>query len=118
MSSCFGKQPIDGTQFVQSKRKSLLEAVTNVACGIFVAWAMTYLVFPWFGFNVTLSTSLWISLIFTAVSLARSYILRRLFNRWDLRLEKQSTQPSIGVHPDILARKKLLDERAGKNSFD
>ncbi len=48
--------------------------------GIVVAWSATFTIFPWFDLEPALVTSLWISLIFTAVSLARSYVLRRLFN--------------------------------------
>lgn len=65
---------------MQSRRNSFIEAVTNVAVGIVVAWGVTFTIFPWFDLEPALMTSLWISLIFTAVSMARSYLLRRLFN--------------------------------------
>jgi putative effector of murein hydrolase len=65
---------------MQSRRNSFIEAATNVVVGIVVAWGVTFTIFPWFDLEPALVTSLWISLIFTAVSLARSYVLRRLFN--------------------------------------
>jgi hypothetical protein len=68
---------------MQSRRHSLLEACTNVAAGILVAWAVTFAVFPWFGYEARWDKSLGISLIFTVVSLVRSYLLRRLFNRFE-----------------------------------
>tara|TARA_R100001163_G_C5068104_1_gene207880 strand:- start:1561 stop:1782 length:222 start_codon:yes stop_codon:yes gene_type:complete len=64
----------------QSKRMSLVESLTNVAVGIGVAWGATFLVFPWFGYEADVQTSLGISLIFTGISLFRSYVLRRCFN--------------------------------------
>jgi len=70
---------------MQSRRNSFIEAVTNVAAGIVVAWGVTFTIFPWFDLKPALLTSLWISLIFTAVSLVRSYILRRVFNWIDHR---------------------------------
>lgn len=65
---------------MQSRRNSFVEAVTNVAVGIVVAWGVTFTIFPWFDLEPAVVTSLWISLIFTAVSLVRSYLLRRVFN--------------------------------------
>lgn len=51
-----------------------------MAVGIVVAWGVTFTIFPWFDLEPAVVTSLWISLIFTAVSLVRSYLLRRVFN--------------------------------------
>jgi len=68
---------------MQSKRRSFIEACTNVCLGIVLAWGVTFAVFPAFGYAPTVMKSLWISLIFTAVSLVRSYVLRRLFNTFD-----------------------------------
>ena len=65
----------------QSRRMSLLEAVSNVAVGYAVAVATQFLVFPAFGLRVGFAENLGIGLIFTAVSLARSYVLRRVFDR-------------------------------------
>jgi hypothetical protein len=36
-------------------------------------------VFPWFGINIPLSSSAAIGLIFTVISIARSFAVRRLF---------------------------------------
>lgn len=65
---------------MQSRIDSFIEAVINTSIGfvvslvvwIIVAWAMSIPV-TW-GQNIT------ITLIFTVVSVARSYLLRRLFN--------------------------------------
>ena len=64
----------------QSRRWSFFESCVNVAVGYGVAVAAQIIVFPWFGMNVTLPQNLMIGVIFTAVSLARSYALRRVFN--------------------------------------
>ena len=71
----------------QSKKFSLFEAATNVTVGIGVAWGMSFLIFPLFGYEPTIMITLWISLIFTAISLVRSYLLRRIFNYITLRFE-------------------------------
>ena len=68
---------------MQSKRNSAFEAVTNVAIGYLVSVLANVLILPLFGYNVTISDSFAIGLAFTLVSLARSYVLRRVFNRLD-----------------------------------
>ena len=54
----------------------------NVAIGYGVALVSQLVVFPIFGINVPLSTNLAIGACFTVISIARSYIVRRVFNRW------------------------------------
>ena len=63
----------------QSRWMSLVEAVTNVLVGYGVAVATQWVVFPLFGLHATLQENLVIGLVFTAVSLVRSYVLRRAF---------------------------------------
>lgn len=66
---------------MQLKRHSLIESITNVAVGYGVALVSQIVVFPWFGIRVTLRDNLWIGLWFTVISIARSYVLRRVFTR-------------------------------------
>lgn len=63
----------------QSRVMSAVEAVTNVAVGFAVAVLTQALVFPVFGLQATMGEHLAIGAVFTAVSLVRSYALRRLF---------------------------------------
>jgi len=66
---------------MQSRRMSLVESVANVVVGYLVALWAQIIVFPALGIAVSLNQNLLIGIIFTAVSLARSYCMRRLFNR-------------------------------------
>jgi hypothetical protein len=68
----------------QSRRMSLIEAVTNTVVGYLLALIVQLVAFPLFGLDVTLADNIAIALLFTAVSIARSYVLRRLFERWRL----------------------------------
>ena len=63
----------------QSRRMSLIEAITNVALGYALAVATQIIVFPWFGLHSSLGDSLAIGAIFVGISLLRSYALRRMF---------------------------------------
>lgn len=65
----------------QSRAMSLLEAVTNVVVGYALAIATQFAVFPLFGVTMRTRQMLIMGLVFTAVSIVRSYALRRLFNR-------------------------------------
>lgn len=65
---------------MQSRAMSLVEAISNVVVGYGLAVVTQMIVFPWFGLNTTVRQNLGIGLIFTVVSLIRSYTSRRLFN--------------------------------------
>ena len=69
----------------QSRLMSLVESLANVLVGYGVAVATQMLVFPLFGLAVTISENLLIGLIFTAVSIVRSYALRRGFEALRVR---------------------------------
>ena len=64
----------------QSKLGSFVEAWANIAVGFTINWCANMAVLPLFGFHVTGGQAFGIGLIFTAISLARSYLLRRWFN--------------------------------------
>jgi hypothetical protein len=66
----------------QSKFQSFLEAWANIAIGFFVGLLANILVLPMFGLHATLASNVKISLVFTLISLVRSYFLRRAFNRF------------------------------------
>ncbi len=65
----------------QSRVMSLIEATTNVVVGYVLAIATQMAVFPLFGLEAALGEHLAIGMAFVGVSLARSYLLRRLFER-------------------------------------
>ncbi len=63
----------------QSRAMSFVEAVANVVVGFLLALVTQIAIFPLFGLAVSVADNLLISIIFTAVSLLRSFALRRLF---------------------------------------
>ena len=65
----------------QSCAMSLIEAATNVIVGYVLAIFTQVMVFPLFGLDAALGEHLAIGAAFVMVSLARSYLLRRLFER-------------------------------------
>jgi hypothetical protein len=74
---------------MQSCRMSLLEAAANVVIGYVLAVMTQIAVFPLFGLWPTLKENLALGAVFTGVSLLRTYCVRRAFENWRLRLERQ-----------------------------
>ena len=66
----------------QSKRHSLYEAIVNVLVGYGIALTSQMVIFPVFGIYIPVKDHALIGLFFTAVSIIRSYTLRRIFNKW------------------------------------
>ncbi|WP_281915669.1 DUF7220 family protein [Caldimonas thermodepolymerans] len=64
----------------QTRIGSLAEAAANIAVGFGINFTANLIVLPWFGFDVAAGDAFGIGLVFTAISLARSYVLRRWFN--------------------------------------
>ena len=75
----------------QSRVMSLVEAIANVAVGYGVAVVTQILVFPVFGLQTTLAQNLKLGLVFTVVSIARSFTLRRVFEAVRVRMGKRET---------------------------
>ncbi|GAB1364667.1 hypothetical protein MASR1M32_39030 [Rhodobacter sp.] len=63
----------------QSRLMSLVESVANVVVGYGIAVVTQILIFPIFGLHTTLAKNLTMGAIFTVVSIARSFALRRVF---------------------------------------
>jgi hypothetical protein len=64
----------------QTRFGSFVEATANILVGFGVSYAANIIVLPAFGYEVTVKDAFGISIVFTAISLARSYIIRRWFN--------------------------------------
>ncbi|MBF9235564.1 hypothetical protein I2H38_19565 [Microvirga sp. BT350] len=71
----------------QSKRASMIEALANVAIGYGISVAANIAVMPAFGYHITVGQAAGMGLIFTVISIVRSYMLRRAFNWLHLRGE-------------------------------
>jgi hypothetical protein len=72
----------------QSRLMSLVESIASVAVGYGVAVVTQILIFPVFGLYTTLAQNLKMGAIFTIVSIARSFALRRVFEAIRMRSAK------------------------------
>ena len=66
----------------QTRFGSFIESWANIAVGFGVNFGMNLLILPLFGFHsLTLGKNFVIGLLYTVISLCRSFVLRRAFNR-------------------------------------
>ena len=65
---------------MQSKKDSLIESLTSTTIGWLIGVILNMLVLPLFDYDVSLTDGVLISIIFTAVSVVRSYVVRRIFD--------------------------------------
>ena len=66
---------------MQTKLGSITEAWANIAVGFAINFTANMLILPLFGFTtLTLRNNFIIGLLYTVISLVRSYVLRRWFN--------------------------------------
>jgi hypothetical protein len=71
----------------QTVKGSWVEAWANIAIGFGINYVANLLILPLFGFTaLTWGKNLFIGILYTFISLARSFVLRRVFNnmkRWN-----------------------------------
>lgn len=65
----------------QSRRMSLVEQFFNVGSGVLLSLLVGQIVYPLFGYPVSLMENMGLTAIFTVVSVMRGYVWRRIFNR-------------------------------------
>ena len=67
---------------MQTRLVSAIEAATNTGIGYFISVAIGQIVYPIFGYQITLADNAALTAIFVGASYIRSYIFRRMFSRW------------------------------------
>lgn len=66
----------------QTRGMSFIESWANIFVGYGINITANYLILPAFGFqSLTLKKNITIGIIYTAISLARTYCIRRWFNK-------------------------------------
>jgi len=64
----------------QTKLGSLIEVSINIVVGFAINWVANMWILPLYGFEITGSQAFSMGLIFTVISVARGYCIRRWFN--------------------------------------
>jgi len=64
----------------QTRLGSFIEAIINVVIGFGINFTANMFIFPLFGFHITPGANFVLGLIYTVISVVRSYAVRRWFN--------------------------------------
>ena len=62
---------------MQTKLQSLLESLSNIAIGLLINTGAQYLLYPLWDIHITVWENFSIAMVFTFISLVRSYTIRR-----------------------------------------
>ena len=66
---------------MQSKRKSLIESVTQTVAGLVVSFCIQLVIYPMLNIPVTFSQNVIITTVFFIASIGRGYVIRRIFTK-------------------------------------
>ncbi len=79
----------------QTRIGSLFEALINTCIGFGINYTANLLIFPLFGLHISLANNFLMGMLYTMISVVRSYAIRRWFNA---RLQRLSQ--SFAAHID------------------
>jgi hypothetical protein len=65
----------------QTKKQSIIEVIANTVVGFVISVMVSVVLFPLMGIPVTFGENIGITTIFTVISIVRSFIMRRIFNK-------------------------------------
>jgi len=65
----------------QSKKKSVIEAVTNTILGLVTSFLIQLVIYPFLEIPVSIGQNAIITIVFFIASFLRSYLIRRFFNK-------------------------------------
>lgn len=65
----------------QTRKKSVIEILVNQAIGYVFSFLSALIIFPILGIESSIGDNLILTLYFTVMSLIRSYVVRRYFNK-------------------------------------
>lgn len=72
----------------QTRLESLVEACTNTIIGFGINYVANLTLFPIFGWEITLGQNFILGLCYTVISVARGYVLRRIFDKYLKKFNK------------------------------
>lgn len=66
---------------MQTKKQSLVEAITNTTVGFCISLLATFIIFPLVEIESTGTKNVIVTVFFTVISILRGYLIRRIFNK-------------------------------------
>jgi hypothetical protein len=68
------------SRYSQTRVSSFIEACINVLIGFAINFVANILILPLIGFHISVAQNLFIGVLYTVISVVRSYTIRRWFN--------------------------------------
>jgi hypothetical protein len=65
----------------QTKKKSLIESITNTIVGLVTSFCIQIIIYPILDIEVSIGQNVLITFVFFVASIVRGYFVRRLFNK-------------------------------------
>jgi len=65
----------------QSKKLSIIEAITNTVVGLLTAFGIQLVIYPILNIEVSINQNIIITFVFFIASILRGYVVRRIFNK-------------------------------------
>ena len=65
----------------QSKKLSIIEAITNTVVGLLTAFGIQLVIYPILNIEVSINQNIIITIVFFIASILRGYVVRRIFNK-------------------------------------
>lgn len=97
----------------QSKLASWIESITSTAVGFGISLAAQWVFLPLLGVSITLSQNITFAVIMTVISIARGYVLRRVFEHFGLR-----TKLSPFIQAAIAERRRQIEAEGWDAAHD
>lgn len=72
---------------MQTRKGSLVEIATNITAGFITSMVVNFYLLPQYGCQVSHEANFQITVVFTVISIIRSYFFRRMFNRIAIRFK-------------------------------
>ena len=66
---------------MQSKKLSIIEAITNTIAGLVVSFGIQIIIYPFLNIEVSINQNIFITFIFFIASFLRGYLIRRIFTK-------------------------------------
>lgn len=73
---------------MQSKKNSIIESVTNTVIGLVASFIIQIIIYPLLNISVNINQNIIITFVFFAASVLRGYLIRRYFNKKNMKQEQ------------------------------
>lgn len=94
----------------QSKKKSLLESVVNTFVGMIVTMIFSPVIYWLCNVEISWPQMSYAMILFTILSIARNYVIRRIFNKKDSQIAIMTDLPDAIISTEYLTLDEICEK--------